>query len=108
MGEILNSGMMWRGYNTPDPNNSYFTTKAATALTQAFSQTVNRIIVYHQGSVPLYVKFGGEDASETNYDVVLPPTMGVAGGLNTNAVSVYSADAVIAYIGGFREDNTNI
>ncbi|NMP24050.1 hypothetical protein [Sulfobacillus harzensis] len=108
MGEILNSGMMWRGYNYPDPNNSYFTTTAGQALTQDFTQAVNRVVVYHDGSVPLYVKFGGVAASETSYDVVLPPRMGIAGGLNTTAVSVYSADAVTCYIGGFREDNTSI
>jgi hypothetical protein len=106
MGEILNAGMQWRGYNTPDPNNSYATTTAAQALTQAFTQTVNRVVVYHMGLVPLYVKFGGTAAAVDNYDVVLPPLAGMAGGLNTNAVSIYSADAVQVYIGGFREDNT--
>ncbi|AEJ41346.1 hypothetical protein TPY_3194 [Sulfobacillus acidophilus TPY] len=108
MGEILNSGMMWRGYNTADPNNSYATTTAGTALTQGFTQYVNRVIVYNLGPVPLYVKFGGVAASNTSYDIVLPPRTGFAGGLNTNAVSVYSADAVTVYIGGFREDNTSI
>lgn len=108
MGEILNSGMLWRGYNTPDPNNSYFTTTAGQATTQPFTQTVNRVVVYHTGPVPLYVKFGGTAASDTSYDVVLPPLTGFAGGINTNAVSVWSNDAVTAYIGGFREDNTSI
>lgn len=108
MGEILNSGMMWRGYNYPDPNNSYFTTVAGQATTQPFTQAVNRVVVYHEGSVPLYVKFGGAAAGVNSYDVVLPPRTGIAGGVNTNAVSVYSADAVPVYIGGFREDNTAI
>ncbi len=106
MGEILNAGMQWRGYNTPDPNNSYTTTTAGEALTQAFTQTVNRVVVYNQGAVPLYVKFGGTAAAEDNYDVVLPPLTGIAGGLNTNAVSVYSASDAQVYLGGFREDNT--
>lgn len=108
MGEILNSGMMWRGYNTPDPNNSYFTTTAATALTLTFTQTVNRIIVYNRGPVSMNIKFGGVAASASSYDIVLPPGSGMAGGLNTTAVSVYSADAVECYIGGFREDNTGV
>lgn len=108
MGEILNSGMVWRGYNTSDPNNSYFTTTAATALTQPFTQAVNRVIVYNQGGNRMYVKFGGTDASPTNYDVVLPPLMGLAGGMNTTAVSVYTSGATAGYLGGFREDNTAV
>jgi len=109
MGEILNSGMMWRGYNTPDPNNSYFTTTAGQALTLGFTQAVNRVLIYNQGPVPMYVKFETNTAaSPTNYDVVIPPYMGFAGGLNTGPVSVYTSEAVTCYIGGFREDNTSI
>lgn len=108
MAGILEPAMMWRGYNTMDPNNSYFTTNPGVATTLTFTAPVNRIVVYNQGSVPMNVKFGGEAASATNYDLVLPPLMGMSAGLNFMTVSVYSADAVVCYIGGLREDNTAI
>ncbi|POB11426.1 hypothetical protein [Sulfobacillus sp. hq2] len=108
MAGILEPAMMWRGYNTMDPNNSYFTTTAGEATTLTFTAPVNRIVIYNEGTVPMNVKFGGQDASATNYDIVLPPHTGMTAGLNFMQVSVYSADAVNCYIGGIREDNTAI
>jgi hypothetical protein len=52
MGEILNSGMMWRGYNTADPTNDDVTLTAATASTVQFDQTCNRLIVANYSPSP--------------------------------------------------------
>lgn len=108
MGEILNAGMQWRGYNTPDPNNSYVNLTGNAALTQTFTQTVNRVVIHWDGTALLYVKFGGTAAAADNYDLVIPSAMGFAGGINTNAVSVFTTYGAVCYIGGFREDNTGI
>lgn len=105
VGNLLNPEMAWRGYNHPDPKNTYEVTTAGEALTVAFTQAVNRIIVFNSSARILYVKFGGVAASDTEYDQVLPPLMGMAAGINTTAISVYSAYAVQVFIGGYGEDN---
>lgn len=106
MGEILNSGMMWRGYNTADPTNDDVTLVAGTATTVVFDQTCNRLIVANYSPYPVAVKFGGTAATQSEWDVWLQPRTTFAGGVNFNGVSLYSAyPAHVAYF-AFREDNT--
>lgn len=109
MGEILNSGMMWRGYNTADPTNDDVTLTAATASTVTFDQTCNRLIVANYSPYPVALKLGGGvAATESVWDVWLQPRTVFAGGVNYNGISLYSAyPAHVAYC-AFREDNTAV
>ena len=107
MAGILQGSMVWRGYNIPDPNNSFFTTTAGRATTIKFTLPSNRVLVYNLGQDFMYVKFNGDTASTTSYDVVLPPYTGLAIPYNGAYVSVYTNTyADTCYIGGLREDNT--
>ena len=108
MSNVLGPSVLYRGYSTPDPNNTYGTFQANTAITVTFEQPVNRLLIYGVGANPIYVKFGGEAASQANFDVVIPAGAGLSAGLNITEVSLYCDSAVPYFCGGFREQNTEV
>ncbi|PSR21089.1 MAG: hypothetical protein C7B43_21505 [Sulfobacillus benefaciens] len=108
MAGILESAMLWRGYNTLDPNNSYYTLAGnGNGAGLTFTQPVNRVMVTNYGNVAINVKFG-ESASNTNYDIVLTPKMGLAISANFAQIGLWAPENVVVGVYGLREDNTAI
>ncbi len=105
MAEILNSGMMWRGYNTADATNSDTTLTAGQALAVPFDQSCNRLVVLNYGPYPVNVTLG-RPASSTAYDILLQPGQSVAGGINVSGIGLWSAGASHVVWYPLREDNT--
>lgn len=107
MAEILNQGMLYRGYNTADPTNSDFTLTGGQAFTATFDQACNRLIVVNYSPYPVNLTLG-RPASSTAYDVVLQPYMGFAGHVNVGSIGLYCANNAHVAFYSFREDNTAI
>lgn len=108
MGEILNAGVQWRGYNQPDPANSGIDLAAATAQTLEFDQSVNRVLILNASPETIFLNFGYAAPSPTSSQLVLLSGTAFSGGLNTRAISLYAAAAATVYLAGFREDNESV